>query len=723
MVACSKPETYIDEIYEKPAINPDPPAPALSPKESMETMYLPKGFTLELVASEPMIKEPVAIAWDGDGKMYVAEMRTYMQDIDGTDENKPWSRVSLLEDTNGDGKMDKHSIFVDSLLLPRNLLPLDDRVIISETYSNNFWSYRDTDGDGVADEKLLIYEDSTRFRGNLEHQSANLTWNMDNHMYLSRGPFRYSWDQGKLKRDTILDPPDGQYGLTQDETGKNFYSRAGGEQVAVSFQQHAVYGGLELEGRWEEGFEEPWPIIGTPDVQGGTRRLRPDNTLNKFTAVSGQEVFLGNRLPAYGDLFIPEPVGRLIRRAHVKQINGQTVLSSVYPKVEFMASTDPNFRPVMAKTGPDGCLYVVDMYRGIIQEGNWVREGSYLRPEVERRNLDKNVSRGRIYRIVHDQMEPDKPIKLLHKSSDDLLDYLGHANGWYRQTAQKLLVVREDKSVVPALKSMLKHNETFFQKMFNSEKDFGIERLHALWTLEGLDEIDKTLLHQKFQDSDPRIRCAAIRLSEKYLEAGDKEMFGLLAEMKTDTSKEVVAQVVLSLKKYRDKNAGKEEIQKIVQLYPNNKVIAASSIILPKEIEVLRNKFATRSKGTRDMIVRGYDIYKGLCATCHGKDAKGMKDLGPSLADSPRMMGENLETPVKILLDGLAGPVDGKDYGIMVPMKSNDDQWIADVLTYVRENFQYKSRISSSRVKRVREKYANRDRYWTIKELEREAGK
>ena len=194
--------------------------------------------------------------------------------------------------------MDKSTIFVDSLLLPRNLLPLDDRVIISETYSNNIWSYRDTDGDGVADEKILVFEDSTIYRGNLEHQSANLLWNIDNQMYLSKNAFIYKWENGKMLRDTLIDPPQGQYGLTQDETGKLYYSRAGAEVVALGFQQHVRYGSLEMEGRWEEGFEEPWPIIGTPDVQGGTIRLRPDNTLNKFTAVSGQEIFLGNRLPA-----------------------------------------------------------------------------------------------------------------------------------------------------------------------------------------------------------------------------------------------------------------------------------------------------------------------------------------------------------------------------------------------------------------------------------------
>ena len=122
-----------------------------SPEESMKRIYLAPGYRLELVASEPMIEEPVLCVWDGNSRMYVAEMRTYMQDADGTDQDLPKSRVSMLEDTDGDGKMDKVSRFADNMVLPRMILPLDDRIIINETYTNDYYSYRDTDGDGVAD--------------------------------------------------------------------------------------------------------------------------------------------------------------------------------------------------------------------------------------------------------------------------------------------------------------------------------------------------------------------------------------------------------------------------------------------------------------------------------------------------------------------------------------------------------------------------------------------
>ena len=136
--------------------------PFLSVEESLESFHLPEGYRLEPVLTEPQIAEPVACAFDGNGRMYVVEMRTYMQDADATGENEATSRVSLHEDTNGDGKMDKHSVFLDNLLLPRMVLPLDDRVLIGETNTLDIFSYRDTDGDGVSDEKTLFYEGGPR---------------------------------------------------------------------------------------------------------------------------------------------------------------------------------------------------------------------------------------------------------------------------------------------------------------------------------------------------------------------------------------------------------------------------------------------------------------------------------------------------------------------------------------------------------------------------------
>jgi glucose/arabinose dehydrogenase/mono/diheme cytochrome c family protein len=714
---------YRDEIYEKPVVNQNPEIKNLSPEESLKSMYLPKGYRMEVVASEPMIAEPVSIAWDGNGKMYVAQMMTYMQDIDGTNEDAPWSRISVLEDTDGDGKMDKSVVFLDSLVLPRIMFPLDDRLIVGETYNRNLYSYKDTNGDGVADEKILLLEDTVRDNRNLEHQDANMIWGIDNWLYVTNKAFRYRFTNNVFVRDTLPEQGTGQWGLTQDATGRLFFSRAGSEIPALGFQQPPIYGNLEMEGKWDDSFMEPWPIVKTLDVQGGPRRIREgDSTLNKFTGVAGQEIFLGDKIPpASGDLFIPEPVGRLVRRAKVLHVDGKIVLENPYKQTEFLASTDPLFRPVGAATGPDGCLYIVDMYRGIIQEGNWVGEGSYLRDVVKEKGYDKFVGRGRIYRIVHEDMEPGARPELLKKTAADLVDYLGHPNGWWRYTAQKLIVLKKDK-VVPDLVEMVEGNESWLAKLFNSTKDFGLERLHALWTLEGLDAIDKPILKTALKDKDPRVRVGAIRISDRYLKEKDAGIFEALKALANDSDAEVLQQLILSMR--INNELSKPIVKAILDSHPNNELIkiTAGENLNPSfsVINGLREKYKLRGRDTPAQIVNGYTIFKEFCSTCHGADGKGIHQLAPSLVGSPRVTGD-VEVPIRILLHGLTGPINGVEYnGPMASVGKENDKYIADVLTYVRIHLNDAGTVGEGRVKAIRAEAKDRNKYWTLKELEKE---
>jgi len=159
-----------------PAIDtaPSTPVPYLSPEAEAKTFVLPEGYRLELVLSDPVIREPVMAKFDGNGRMFVAEMRTYMQDIDGQNQLTTNSRVSLHGSSKGDGVFDQHTVFVDHLLLPRMILPVRDGLLVNETNSNDIWLYRDTDGDGVSDQKQLFYEGGPRGE-NLEHQPNGLT--------------------------------------------------------------------------------------------------------------------------------------------------------------------------------------------------------------------------------------------------------------------------------------------------------------------------------------------------------------------------------------------------------------------------------------------------------------------------------------------------------------------------------------------------------------------
>lgn len=709
---CSCEKTYRDEIYTKPQIVADPVIKDLTPEESLKTMYVPKGYKIQLVASEPLINEPVTVVWDGNGKMYVAQMMTYMQDIDAGNEQKPWSRVSVLEDTDKDGVMDKSTVFVDSLVLPRIILPLDDRVIIGETYQRNLYSYRDTNGDNVADEKVLMLEDTVRDNRNLEHQDANMLWSIDNWLYVTNKTFRYRYTQNKFVVDTLPEPAPGQWGLTQDETGRLFFSRAGAEVPANGFQQHVAYGVLELPNPWHESFMEPWPIVGTPDAQGGENRQRPeDNTLNRFTGVAGQEIYLGDKMPpAYGDLFIPEPVGRIVRRAKVNHNDGKIFLENRYDSAEFLASTDPLFRPVHAATGPDGCLYVVDMYRGIIQEGQWVNEGSYLRGIVKEKGHDKFHSRGRIYKIIHEEEKPGAMPQMLGKPVAELIDFLGHPNGWWRNTAQKLIVLKNDLTVMGTL-----------ERLVESENTPAIKRLHALWTLEGLNAVSKPLLQRILNDTDYRIRAAAIRISDRYVKLNDVEMLRSLERVAADSNVEVLQQYILTARIQNEST--KSFVKKIADRYPDNEIIkvTAGENLNPSFniIQQLKEKYKLRGGDAAAQIVHGYKIYQEVCSTCHGKDAKGIPQLAPTLIGSPRVKAD-AEVMAKILLHGLDGPIDGKKFnGSMAPIAQESNEYIADIISYVREELNGAGTVWRGRVGRIRSETKDKTGYYTLAELEK----
>ncbi|MBZ5856601.1 DUF7133 domain-containing protein [Flavihumibacter profundi] len=706
-------------------IDPNPSSAYLSPAESMKTMQLPAGYHLELVASEPVIQEPVAIVWDGNGRLYVAEMRSYMQDINGTGERLPICRITRLEDTDGDGTMDKHTIYIDSLVLPRMMLALDDRLIVNETYTYNMYAYRDKNGDGIADEKTQVYHNDTPDDANLEHQKSGLIWNIDNWIYVTSNPVRYRYNNGQLKVDTLSSPPGGQWGLTHDNYGRLFFSSAGGETPALNFQENPVYGELDLDNQLAGDFYEVWPIIGTPDVQGGQERLRPDSTLNHFTASCGQSVYRGDRLPSslQGDLFICEPVGRLIRRAKMFYENGEAILKNAYDKREFLASSDMNFRPVNTATGPDGCLYIVDMYHGIIQESAWTKPDSYIHPQIKRKQLDLNINRGRIYRLVHDGFKPGPKPQLLDASNEELVNYLSHPNGWWRDNAQKLLVIHNDQSVVPALKKLALGQRSLGEKLaFWKKGPEPVSRLHALWTLEGLNAIEPSTLLAVLKDDDMEIRKAAIRISESFLQKNNTEVLAALEDLKNDQEPGVRIQLALSLRYSKDPKA----IALLKELRASNAnnllLVKAASRSLEEGDESLAELRAVtmRMDGEdRDLVFHGASNFKQLCATCHGMDGKGVPSkLAPPLAGSARVNGDK-DILINIVLHGLKGMVDNKKYPDVMPaQQEHTDEYIASVLSYVRNSFGNKARVVSvDDVKEIREKTKDRQAAWTLDEL------
>jgi len=693
---------------------PQPPVQARSPAEEQKSFQLPPGYRLELVVSEPEIKEPVVCAFDGNGRMFVAEMLTYMQDIDGTDELTPHSRVSLHWSSKGDGVFDKHTVFADKLLLPRIILPLGEgECVIGETNTLDLYLHTDTNGDGVADKKELWFQGGPR-GGNLEHQPSGLIWAVDNWLYTTYNSFRLRWTPRGVIKESIPSP-DSQWGVGQDDYGNTVYGNAGGEGGIVSFQKPPVYGRVNFAPQLTPGFKEVFPAAGVRDFQGGKARVRePDGTLNHFTGTAGVDYYRGDRLPAElrGDIFAGEPVGRLVRRAKVTRDGGLLVLANPYQeqKSEFLRSSDLCFRPVNICNAPDGTLYITDMYRGIIQEGNWVDRGSYLRKVVEQHSFDKIRDRGRIWRLVHDTTKLGPQPQMYRETAAQLVGHLAHPNGWWRDTAQKLLILRQDRSVLPPLAQMARSHENH------------LARLHALWTLEGLDAADAALVRAAMRDAHPQIQAAAVRVSESLHKAGDTSLASDVIELTRSGDADVALQAMLTahLLKLPASNTALAEAEKSPALGLRE---FAKSILHPP---VQQSATAVLTPDQKKLMTQGAEIYNTLCTTCHGPDGKGLPMAGappghmlaPSLVGSKTMLGHR-DGPILVLLHGLTGEIDGKKYeGLMIPMGMNDDRWIASVLSYTRNSFGNRAGfVLPEDVARARAATTQRAQPWTINEL------
>lgn len=700
------------EAAEVPAPNdftPQPQVPYLTPEEFLKTVELPDGYSLELVLSEPQIKEPVAIAFDPDGAMYLAEMRTYMQDVDGTDEITPRSVVSKHVSSKGDGKFDRHSVYLENVLLPRMILPLDDRILLGITNTLDLTVHRDRDRDGRADESKLWFAGGPR-GGNMEHQPSGLVWGLDNWIYTTYNAFRLRWNgEGGAPLKEPTPGNGGQWGLAQDNYGKMWWSNAGGEKGFWNYQLPIVYGAVNVPSQKEKDFDVTWPLAGVRDFQGGPGKSREDGTLNHFTGCAGQTIFRGDRLPAelIGNAFLPEPVGRLIRRAVVTEKDGVTVLSNPHPRSEFLRSTDLCFRPLNMTTGPDGCLYIVDMYRGIIQEGNWVREGSYLRKVVLQHGFQNNVGRGRVWRLVHRDFKPGPQPRMLQETPAEWVKHLAHPNGWWRDTAQRLLIVKGDRSVVPAL-----------VEMFRTHPDH-LARIHALWTLEGLGALTPELARAGMKDADPRIRVQSIRASESLLKAGDASLAADIRAAGEDPDARVKLQSVASAKLHKLPQWKEDAVRHLIT--SGSAGLKELGGALLETGPTLSRSFAPAE---RKQLERGRVIYQETCFACHGPDGHGTpiagatgKTLAPPLAGS-RTVRQG-DAMLRVLLHGLEGEIDGKTYeSQMIPQGNNSDAWLADITSYVRNAFGNTGDfVSAKEVAALRKGTASRSKPWTIGEL------
>ena len=487
-------------------------SPALSPADALKTFYMPPGYRVELVASEPLTQDPIAIDWDPQGRLWAVEMPGFVPNLRAPEPNmSPIGRVVVLEDTDRDGRMDKRTVFADGLVLARAVKVLDRGVLVGEP--PNAWLMHDTNGDLRMDTKELVTDQYGRREARVEQNMNAFHWSLDNWMHTANGDLLLRLKGGKFEVQKTLSR--GEWGVAHDDAGR-IYRNTNESAVHVDFVPTPYFmrnpNLLRTRGSYEALRDDEnlvnvvWPARPTPGTnrayQFGIRR--EDGTLARFTSVCAPMVYRGDRLPSdlYGNIFVAEPAANLVSRIVVTDDGTTLRARKAYERGEFLSSTDERFRPVYLSDAPDGTLYIVDMYRGVIQQRADITE--YLRDHIVGRKLEEPTGLGRIYRVVHETTRRDTTTSA-NATPAQLVERLAHPNGWWRDTAQRLLIERGADAVVPALKQMAE-----------TAKD-PRARLHALWTLDGVDRIEASTVTKALEDPWRDVRASALRLAERWL--------------------------------------------------------------------------------------------------------------------------------------------------------------------------------------------------------------
>ncbi|MEQ8789604.1 MAG: c-type cytochrome [Pirellulaceae bacterium] len=619
-----------EELFKRIKI---PPAPALSPEEALESFQVAPGFRIECVAAEPLVVDPVMFEFDADGRIWAVEMRGWMRDLEGRGEADPICQVVVLEDTDGDSFMDRSTVFLDKLVMPRTVSFVAGGVLIAEP--PNLWYCRDLDGDLKCDDKRLVGQYGQP--GNPEHTDNGLTHALDNWMYNAKSTVRHKFVDGELIEEPTIFR--GQWGMTQDDYGRLFYnyenSSLHGDLIPAEYIQRnrhvAPEGGRRnsspaLNVNLAVDAHEVFPIRVTPGVTLGGAELREDGTLRTFTIACGPSIYRGQQFPEkfYGGAVIPEAGGNLIRFDHLAGDGVHLAARNAFDRRELVASTDERFRPVCSRTGPDGALYVCDLYRGVIEHVIFMMP--YLRKQILSRGLDKPIGMGRIYRIVHEDKPLGRPPRMSGESSRRLVARLAHRNGWQRDTAQRLLVERKAVDVADALRELAASGES------------NVGRVHALWTLEGIGCLDWPTVRAAMSADDAMVRATAIRLSERAADAPPADdVFDRLAAYFDDARPMVQLQLMLTLAEFADSERAVTQMAHILVEHPDDVFRAALvSGLQSRELEMLQRLADSPAwTETHERKCRAIDTL-AMCVVHEGKPGRVEKLLALAADRAPK---------------------------------------------------------------------------------------
>lgn len=497
-----------------------PPSPVRTPEETIALFDLPPGFRAEIVAAEPLVQDPIGFTFDHRGRLWVLEWPSYnwpLRDVlPGLEpEEPPASRIVILEDEDGDGRMDRREVFME-LDWPRGIQAVADGVV---AFALPDIVFSRPAGQSGAEREVLFAGLPVPVNPHAAPSSPLLA--MDNWIYsLRMGERIRRMDGGWVREPSAI--LGGQWGMQQDNYGRLYFSYNQQHLRGSPFSPHYFARNPNFAGAAGADVrigrdETIWPHGITAGVNRAGQ-LRDDGTLSVFSANVGPAIYRGGHFPPgfVGNAFVAETVGRLVRRSIIQEKDGLLEAENAYDQREFLFSHDERFRPTFTMSGPDGALYIADMYRGII-EGHLFFT-TYLRNQVLKRDLHRPFyGMGRIYRIVHTERKLDEMPRLQPDDLGGWVAQLGHPNGFWRDTAQRLLVEGGDRSVAETLRAIAHGSPN------------ELEQLHALWTLEGMGRVDERLVLDALGAEAFRIRMAALRLAEPLLEVPSirRAAFGL----------------------------------------------------------------------------------------------------------------------------------------------------------------------------------------------------
>lgn len=718
-------------------------SPVLDAQTAIRHMTYDKDLKVQLVAAEPMVVAPVAMTFDDRGRMWVVEMTGFMPDTVGTGEDKPDGKVVILEDTTGDGVMDKRTVFLDSLVLPRAICLIENGILVATP--PQLW-FVEINGDKPG--KKTLVDDQYAAGGNVEHQPNGLLRAMDNWIYNAKSDRRYHKAGNKWLKETTHFR--GQWGITQDNQGRLYYNNNSENLLGDYFPPGL--GGTNPYQQNDAGFDQrivpdnrTYPIHPTPGVNRGYQKGTLDDSLRlvNFTAACGPLIYRGNLLPAtyQGNAFVAEPSANLIKRNILSDSSFVVKGIQAYQGKEFLASDDERFRPVDLKTGPDGALYIADMYRGILQHKTYITE--YLKNEVKIRQLTQPLNAGRIYRIIPEGTLP--AASPADHSPAGLVKQLSSPNGTLRDQAQQLIIDRQLKEVLPALRELLHANIA------------SAVQVHALWTLEGLHLLTATDLEDIWRSNNAMLKMQALAALPFVLNSGNAKAMAAALDSLSDNAylAPVVGYLLPALGK-ADKAAAARLEEKMIKAYAPNRYVASAlvnnavnrepallkqviawnpdtTLALRRQLEkVLKNldnkANAKKMEALRTALPRGYKIFNTVCQTCHGKSGEGIAAMAPPLNESNWVNG-NKKAFISIVLYGLTGPVEvhGKVYkapeinGDMPGIGGSDefnDADIAQLLTFLRSAWKNNAdKVTAADIQQVRKQYNGRQKPFTASEL------